>query len=306
MDRNLKVILLIGIPASGKSTWAKNFIAKNKSWVRVSRDDFRFMLKNMPITENKVEELITDLQDNVILKSLAKKLNVVVDATHVKVKYLNHFIELVKYHADVEFMVFDTSLQKCLERDSARERTVGKHIIEKMHKSYKILVGSFNFTYRTKLKKVEKSKILKQAQINLNDLPEAAIFDIDGTLALMGNRSPYDWHKVDNDYINPMVVDHLLMQKEAGARIILLSGRDSAAREKTIEWLDFYEIPYDDLFMRAKDDFRKDSIVKKELFNNNIKDKYFVKLVYDDRDQVVTMWRNELGLTVFQVNEGTF
>jgi hypothetical protein len=57
--------------------------------------------------------------------------------------------------------------------------------------------------------------------------------------------------------------------------------------------------------MRAESDFRKDSIVKKELFDNHIKNKYFIEYVLDDRNQVVDMWR-DMGLKCLQVQEGNF
>ena len=73
MKDNLEVIILIGISGAGKSTWAKDFISKNQNYVRVSRDEFRYMLKNQQICENKIENLITELCEDVIIKSLIKK-----------------------------------------------------------------------------------------------------------------------------------------------------------------------------------------------------------------------------------------
>jgi hypothetical protein len=57
--------------------------------------------------------------------------------------------------------------------------------------------------------------------------------------------------------------------------------------------------------MRKTDDNRKDCIVKKEIYETFIKDKYNVLFVMDDRNQVVNMWR-EQGLTCFQVADGNF
>ena len=57
--------------------------------------------------------------------------------------------------------------------------------------------------------------------------------------------------------------------------------------------------------MRATGDQRRDSIVKLEIFDQEIRDRYHVIGVFDDRQQVVRMWR-ALGLTVFQVAEGDF
>lgn len=45
---------------------------------------------------------------------------------------------------------------------------------------------------------------------------------------------------------------------------------------------------------------------KKELFEAHIARKFYIEFVLDDRDQVVDLWRNELGLTCFQVNYGDF
>ena len=57
--------------------------------------------------------------------------------------------------------------------------------------------------------------------------------------------------------------------------------------------------------MRATGDFRPDSVVKEEIYNNHIKDNYYVAGVFDDRDSVVKLWR-DLGLTCFQVYYGDF
>jgi hypothetical protein len=57
--------------------------------------------------------------------------------------------------------------------------------------------------------------------------------------------------------------------------------------------------------MRGNDDNRCDSIVKEEIYNEYIKDKYNVLAVFDDRDRVVDMWRR-IGLPTYQVYYGSF
>jgi hypothetical protein len=57
--------------------------------------------------------------------------------------------------------------------------------------------------------------------------------------------------------------------------------------------------------MRKQGDFRRDSIVKKEIYDNDIKGKFDVEFVLDDRQQVVDMWR-EIGLKCLQVAPGNF
>lgn len=130
------------------------------------------------------------------------------------------------------------------------------------------------------------------------------ICDIDGTIAKKSNRSPYHWDKVNEDTpIYPIIniIEHYNMTHI----IILLSGRDSCCREETKKWLNKYDILYDLLLMRSEKDNRKDCIIKEELYNKYIKDKYKVDFVLDDRNQVVKMWR-DIGLTCLQVADGNF
>jgi predicted kinase len=298
--KKLKVKILIGIPASGKSTWAEDFVNKNPDWVKVSRDDFRFMLKSQHTCEPKIESLINDLQDRVILDSLSRGLNVIIDNTNLKLSYIEHFCELVKYHASVEFQVFNISLNKAMERNLSRSKKVNEENIKKMFKQYEILVDSFDPSTRPQVKKIYKNRIFDKNKSN------AIVCDIDGTLAHMnGKRDPFDWNKVDRDDVDEIIAERLRKHKESGEKIIIVTGRDESCRDLTIEWLNFYEIPFDEIYMRPLDDRRKDSIIKKEIFNNFLKNKYNILFVYDDRDQVVNMWRS-LGIKTFQVEPGNF
>lgn len=298
--KDLKVKILIGVPASGKSTWSTNFVKSNPNWVRINRDDFRFMLKDMPVCEPKIESLINNLQDNAILSALGSGLNVIIDNTNLKQSYINHFIDLTNHLATIEFQIFDISLGKAIERDKLRTKKVGEDVIKKMFDGYKILLDSFDFSNRNKIKKVYVDPVLDSNKENV------ILCDIDGTLAHMnGKRGPFDWNKVDLDDLDEIVADRIKKHHQNGEKVILVSGRDESSRKPTIEWLEFYGIPYHDLLMRPKGDMRKDTIIKKEIYENYIKDNYNVLFIYDDRDQVVKMWR-ELGLKVFQVEPGNF
>lgn len=295
---NLKILILIGIPASGKSTWAKEHVRKNANWVRVNRDDFRSMLKDAVVCENKIEDMITSLTFNVINSALMKRLNVIVDNTNLKRKYIDAIIERFKYQADIDYQVFDISLNKAIERDSVRPAKVGEGVIRKMHESYKVLIDSFDFQ---PVKKIEHRPAL--VPNFLSTLPATVMFDIDGTLALIKNRGPFSWDKVFNDDLNQIVSEHIKFHNSVGRKIILISGRDEVCRKETQDWLEFYGIPYDELHMRTKDDQRKDTIIKRELYENHIQGKYNVLCVYDDRLQVLEMWNN-LGIFAFNVNQG--
>jgi len=84
-----------------------------------------------------------------------------------------------------------------------------------------------------------------------------------------------------------------------------MSGRSDECRNETYQWLRENDVPFDELYMRAADDKRQDWKVKYDLFNEHVRGKYNVVGVFDDRDQVVKLWR-EMGLTCFQVAPGLF
>lgn len=129
------------------------------------------------------------------------------------------------------------------------------------------------------------------------------IVDIDGTLALRGERDPYDYSRVGEDLpINPVVfvVQHLSLF----STIVIVSGRSEECRWQTEMWLHSYKIIFDDFFMREKKDNRSDHIVKKEIYEIKIRPVYKNILgVFDDRLSVIRMWE-ELGLFVFNCNAG--
>jgi hypothetical protein len=136
--------------------------------------------------------------------------------------------------------------------------------------------------------------------------PSAVLVDVDGTVALRGDRSPYDESRVHLDTPNRPVIAAVRALHAAGQRIVFCSGRTDGCRAATERWLgEHVAVAYEGLHMRRAGDRRKDWVVKSELYREHIEPRYDVLLVLDDRDQVVRAWRG-LGLTVFQVAEGDF
>jgi len=136
-------------------------------------------------------------------------------------------------------------------------------------------------------------------------MTKAIIVDIDGTLAKMNGRGPFEWHRVGEDNVNDPVRKMVNAYADK-AQVIIFSGRDGSCREQTELWLALNNIRYDALFMRPAGNFEKDNIIKRRLYDQNIAGKYDIDFVVDDRNQVVDMWRKELGLTCFQVDYGDF
>ena len=138
-------------------------------------------------------------------------------------------------------------------------------------------------------------------------IPSAIIVDLDGTLALLNGRNPYDASTCENDALCPVVSEIIRNYVAAnGDRcVILMSGRMDEHREPTTRWLEKHSILWDHLHMRATGDGREDSVVKRELFDNHVRGAYNIDYVLDDRSTVVSMWRS-LGLKTLQVADGNF
>lgn len=138
-------------------------------------------------------------------------------------------------------------------------------------------------------------------------MKKAIIVDLDGTMCIFDKRGPFDYQKCDTDLPNEPVLD-IVRRYNADPEftVIFVSGREDEARAMTVKWLEKHlGLLPEYLFMRKTKDWRKDTIVKRELYEEHIKGKFEVLFVLDDRDQVVKMWRQE-GLTCFQVAEGNF
>jgi len=134
---------------------------------------------------------------------------------------------------------------------------------------------------------------------------KAIIVDIDGTLAKMNGRGPFEWHRVGEDKVNEPVKTVVNALKKLYT-IIIFTGRDGVCLTETINWLIENQIHYDKLFIRGQGNNEKDSIIKRRLYDMYVKDEYQVDFVIDDRNQVVDMWRKDLGLTCFQCDYGDF
>ena len=131
------------------------------------------------------------------------------------------------------------------------------------------------------------------------------LVDLDGTLALRQNRSPYDWSRVDEDLPNAPVVWTVMELMRAGLEVVVVTGRDAICRPESEAWLQRVLGFGPKLLMRPVNDYRADYIVKEEIFLTSIKPYYDVRLVLDDRQQCVDLWRR-LGLPTFQVAPGDF
>lgn len=286
----MKAVITVGISASGKTTWAHSWGQRFAQVI--SRDDIRWEMmleKNLePCWANwkwKWEGEVTKRAENLLNSAAHAKTDVIMADTNLnkgKRDALKRRLENLGF--EVEVKVFHVHIDEALKRDAKRENGVGFWVLNDQWERYLAEFGEGRVTADP-------------------SLPSCIIVDIDGTAALMnGKRGPYDFDKVDLDDVNEVCLALVSGMHARGHKIIFLSGREgnSVCEELTKKWLMQHYAPYYEvLYMRADKDTRPDSIIKRELFDTHIRDKYHVVAVLDDRPRVARMWR-DLGLNVVQ------
>lgn len=278
--------MLKGLPASGKSTWAKEKTKSGGNCMIVSKDTIRETLGGY--TQRREKDVVK-IRNQLIRTGIELGKNVIVDDTNLNPVHEKTIRQLAKELGatfQVEDSFLDVPVEECIVRDLHRgEKAIGASAIWETY--YKWLVP-------TPVKKLD----------NEWEKRRCVIFDVDGTLAInTSGRDYYDMARVDEDTPDPFlsfIADCIDGSGDYYADIILVSGRNEAGREKTEKWLKDNAIPYKALYMRKEGDTRKDSIVKMEIYHNEIEPNYAVLGVFDDRNAVCDEWR-KLGLRVAQV-----
>lgn len=294
-----KLLILCGLPASGKSTYANAWGAEDpENRRRINYDDLRIELYgdgwkfNRP-EENAMKKVALDRAK----KALSSGLSVVIDNTNLSSNVREVWINLAK-SLGVESEVFeiDTPLEVCVQRDRLRQGTkrVGRAVIERMA----LFHGMIDWSSP---KYGERAK-------------DFVIVDVDGTIADCEWRrkeaskgGKLDWPKffslVSNDKPIERIV-RLVRLISAHYRILVVSGRPiDSCGIATEDWLEKHgQFFYDHLFMRSHPS-TPDYEVKQEILDLLPKER--IAFVLDDRDQVVKMWRAN-GITCLQVADGDF
>lgn len=302
-----------GLPGCGKTTWANEQVKSARSkTVIVNLDDIRQTMagshSNYKFRKDN-EQYVINAQYSAASHAAVNGWNIIVADTNLNPSVVQKWKEFAKEHNYTfkvhsffeefkkgktfvhDFFAVKDYVKQCKERNLLREKSVPESVIDGMAEKY----------FYSTLPEVPHVSTIAA-------LPEAIIVDIDGTLAHMnGKRGPYEEKKVSVDDPDAEVILSVLAEKNfLGRTVIIMSGRHETCQEDTEAWLDKYSVPYDHVFMRKHDDNRSDDIVKYELYMEHVHGKFDVKKVYDDRQQVVFMWRNLLKLKVFQVEPGNF
>ena len=134
-----KLIICRGLPASGKSTWAKQWVLEDPEHrVRINQDDIRLMLGKYWVPSR--EKLVQEIQFDAIIEALNREFDVVIDNTNLNNKVLDQFNHLIRTFEDYEIEYkdfFDTPLSVCIERDKNRDLQVTEKVIRSFYNNYK-------------------------------------------------------------------------------------------------------------------------------------------------------------------------
>ena len=285
-----ELVVTVGLPASGKTTWTNELIAKDPNYVNMNRDDVRLMMQGRgryAKFSKWRENTVTEIMRHGVIAALQNGKSVIVSDTNLNPGLNRNWKDLaddmnVSYR---EKLFTDITVGECIQRDARRDHPVGS----------KVIMGMYDRGRQHWWPEMAQDE----------SLPGCYLVDVDGTLAQMNGRGPFEWMKVDTDLPKKDVITVVNMLYDAGNTIIIVSGRDGVCKELTEEWLDDNGVQRHGFYIRPAGDNRKDTLIKEEIYHRHIKGRYNVKGVFDDRDQVVHMWRH-LGLTVFQVNYGDF
>lgn len=288
-----KLHMTIGISASGKTTYANELVNADNNIVNINRDDIRFKQLMPEKTwadyrpKKGIEKRVTEIQIEMAKNAVSENKDIIISDTNLNKETRQFWFNFAEKHGyEIVIHEFPVSYKEAIKRDQLRENGVGTSVIWKQWCKWLDYKGVKRYT-------PDETK------------PSAIVVDIDGTIATMKNRSPYDWDKVHLDLPRNTVIDVVKAYAEKhSAQIIFLSGRDALAKASTSWWLENVAgFKNFELYTRQNEDKREDYIVKHELFMDNIANHYNVKMVFDDRPSVVRIWYYMGINTVFAVGD---
>ena len=287
-----KLVIIRGLPGSGKSTWAKAWVNEDPiNRVRLNWDDMRNMMGPYWVPERENTNVLKELREKFLKHMMERNWDIVCDNMNLNPKEIEFYENIVKeFNEDghpytIEFKDFFISVEECIRRDAMRANPIGEKTIKSLfHKYMPLIVGSEH------RKKIESQPTYRA------DKPDCIIVDMDGTLAFnLSGRSFFD----DIDmikYDTPLLatVSILRAMKMTGTcNIFIVTGRSEKSREATEVWLTENNIPFDKVFMREDGDFSHSNDFKQKVYEDNIKNNYNVLFVLDDDTKCMKMYQEQ-------------
>lgn len=129
-----KLFMLVGLPASGKTTCGKR-LAEVEDALIVSSDEIRKELLGDVNDQTKNEQVFKEVENRII--NGLKERNVIYDATNINYKRRMAFLQKIKNVEKIAFLIA-TPYEECIERNNKRERKVPEDVIKRMYYNFYI------------------------------------------------------------------------------------------------------------------------------------------------------------------------
>lgn len=316
------IIVTRGLPASGKTTWARQWKAQSEDRIILS---IREMRKNLCLEienvqdeniRDKIADLGTIIIKDVLTNAMNMNLDICLDDYNLDTQTINVIQGIINWNnqkdkkdknvygeiqQDYQLIIKDffVSLDECIKRDSLRKDKIGEYAIRQMFNEHRETIQSAL---------TDKIKAMKP-KVDAT-LPMCMICDLDNTLVYQDESPVYSSIMIVNSYISKI-------ESSRGDKVVILTQRDnsqeSVSKTRELLYKLFPEISQDNFLLlttiegeKMKDGMTQaEEILKERLFNAHVLGKFNVDFVLEDSQSCVQMYRQK-GLEVLQVNDGCF
>lgn len=288
-----EIIILVGPPGSGKSTFAEKL---KSSHLRISQD-----------AAGKEGHM------RYFLQGLADGQSMVIDRMNFNKEQRKRYLEPAKANGyQTKIIVLHENKETCMTRMLAR---TGHETIKDEENAKAALHTFFRFYERPQESEADEIEF----RYPEGPKPQCVTLDLDGTLFNIDHRLhhvqspgkknwPAFFDGIKDDTLNPWCHKLLMLANlDADLKIVLASGRGEEYREATEKSLrdNALSLDYDHLFMREAKDSRSDTVIKENILDFEILTRFTPIFFVDDRPSVCRMWRSR-GFDCLQIQEKEF
>src|SRR5678815_429419 len=231
----MTMVIFRGLPGSGKSTRAREMQAK-MGGVLAERDAIRFALFGRYYDVD--EDMVTRVQTDMITDALRRGENVFISDMNLRNQYVTRFIKMANEHQEPYTIIdmTDVPLSTCLTQNHGADRVEAGKVLDedKIVELHRRFIKGKEHPLPVMFTDLQRKPFPKYTPDRTK--PKAVIFDIDGTLAKMVNRGPFDEHLVKNDEPVEAVVEMADAVALNDTAVLFVSGRTDGCYNDTEWW----------------------------------------------------------------------
>lgn len=331
-----KVILTVGIPGCGKSTFAETLRETDpENVVILERDEIRTQLfgenYHSRKPDRKSEELVNQVEKKILDKAVAENKTLIISNTNTNPRIVGNLVRtLMDKGVNPEFKYFDVPVEECLRRNNVRGDSGGRRVPENVIRSMaakiydddgkmkEYVIGSKGETFLVS-KNTPGSKLLdnfnKNAEFRHPMVDEAiVVVDVDGTLAmnnddarkyLSGKNKDYNrfFREIKNAAPNREVVKLAnKMRKDDNVSIVVVTGRSDKYASELLSFIKGTGLNVSRIYAKREGDNRKDYDYKRDILSSLNDEGLNVVHAIDDRPVSIEVFESN-GIIVSKVDE---